>query len=357
MKTKSFICLILLCFIVFSNNLIAQNQNKLTSKFDFIPGENVIFYDDFTSENIGDFPLQWNTNGSGEIVTSEKFEGRWFQITKTGYYVPEAKESFTDNFTIEFDFVPLNSVQETATGIHFFFLSGDLSNPGYGSQPGNAGLRISPDYDLIGWNNWSEAREWQGDNGSVSFMFNSSDKYHISFWIQKQRVRMYVNEEKVLDIPRGLQEKYVYNIFRIETYSDETTPLISNFRIAAGQQDMRSKLITDGKLITYGILFDVNSDKIKPISIPTIKEIANILKDNSTLKVKIIGHTDSDGDENSNLELSKRRSESVKNELLNLFGIDAARIETEGKGESLPIAQNDTSINKAKNRRVEFIKL
>ncbi|MFZ1290404.1 MAG: hypothetical protein WAR79_09945, partial [Melioribacteraceae bacterium] len=192
MKTKSIIQSILLCFIVSANIFMAQNQNRLTSKFDFIPGEKVIFYDDFTSENIGDFPVQWNTNGSGEIVTSENFEGNWFQITKTGYYVPEAKESFTDNFTIEFDIVPLNSAQETAAGIHFFFLSGDLSNPGYGSQPGNAGLRISPDYDLINWNNWSEASEWQGDNGSVSFMFNSSDKYHISFWVQKQRVRMYV---------------------------------------------------------------------------------------------------------------------------------------------------------------------
>ncbi|MFZ1291285.1 MAG: OmpA family protein, partial [Melioribacteraceae bacterium] len=170
-------------------------------------------------------------------------------------------------------------------------------------------------------------------------------------------VRMYVNEEKVLDIPRGLQEKYVYNIFRIETYSDETTPLISNFRIASGQPDMRSKLITDGKLITYGILFDVNSDKLKPESLPTIKEIANVLKENPTVKVKIIGHTDSDGDDASNMDLSKRRSESVKIELINFFGIEAARLETEGKGETEPIAQNDSSINKAKNRRVEFIKL
>ena len=57
----------------FSAMTNAQENNYITSKYDFIPGEKVIFFDDFTSESIGDFPAQWLTNGSGEIVTSEKF--------------------------------------------------------------------------------------------------------------------------------------------------------------------------------------------------------------------------------------------------------------------------------------------
>jgi hypothetical protein len=60
-----------------------QEQAKMEtySMYDFIAGEKVIFYDDFTSENIGDFPQLWNTNGSGEIVTTNLFPGRWFKIT------------------------------------------------------------------------------------------------------------------------------------------------------------------------------------------------------------------------------------------------------------------------------------
>ena len=168
---------------------------------------------------------------------------------------------------------------------------------------------------------------------------------------------MYANENKIMDVPRGLQPNYTYNIFRIETFNEESTPIISNFRIAAGFPDMRNKLITEGKLITYGILFDVNSDKIKPESFATIKEIANILKENPTAKVKITGHTDSDGADDLNLDLSKRRSEAVKKELVTTYGIESSRLETEGKGESEPIAPNDSGINKAKNRRVEFIRL
>jgi outer membrane protein OmpA-like peptidoglycan-associated protein len=127
--------------------------------------------------------------------------------------------------------------------------------------------------------------------------------------------------------------------------------------MAAGMPDMRNKLLTEGKLISYGIYFDVNSDKIKPESTPSIKEIAAVIKDNPEIIVKIVGHTDSDGADDSNLDLSKRRAESVKNELIKTYSIDATRLETDGKGESQPIAPNDSGINKAKNRRVEFIKM
>ncbi|MGE5810604.1 MAG: OmpA family protein, partial [Ignavibacteria bacterium] len=102
---------------------------------------------------------------------------------------------------------------------------------------------------------------------------------------------------------------------------------------------------------------DVNSDKIKPESYGTLKEIANVLKENSSVKVKIVGHTDSDGNDASNLDLSKRRAASVKNTLNSEFGIDSSRMETDGKGESQPVTDNNSQEGKANNRRVELIKL
>jgi OOP family OmpA-OmpF porin len=357
MKRYQFFFLSLTVIGILTCVTYAQENNYIVSKYDFIPGAKVIYFDDFIAESVGDFPAQWITNGSGEIVTSKNFPGRWFQITKSGYYIPEAGEDFTDNFTIEFDMVPMNIANSvTLVGIDFFLLSGTLNNPGYGAQPGQAGMKIHPDYDNVLWNNWSEAREWQGDNGTVSYTFKSAEKYHIAIWVQKQRARLYANETKVLDLPRGLQSGYKYNIFRIET-TDDAKPIISNFRIAAGLPDMRNKLLKEGKIVSYGIQFDVNSDKLKPESYSTLKEIADVLKENPALKIKIVGHTDSDGDDAMNLDLSKRRSSSVKNELVNKFGIDAGRLDTDGKGESAPIAGNDSAVNKAKNRRVEFIKL
>jgi len=337
---------------------LSQTTGGTTSKFDFIPGEKIIFFDDFNSESIGDFPAMWLTNGSGEIVTMNKFDGRWFQITKSGYYIPEVREGFTDNYTIEFDMVITSDIgSESANGVLFYLLSAELDNPSGGSQPGTAGFRMAPDYQNVSWNNWSEARDWQGDEGTVSFDLKPGEKYHMAFWFQKQRVRVYANENKLLDLPRGLQANYVYNIFRLEDVSDETTPFISSFRIAAGLPDMRNKLITEGKLISYGILFDINSDKLKPESAPSIKEIAQVLNENPGVRIKIIGHTDNSGDDALNLDLSKRRAESVKNELIKTYAIDASRMETDGKGASQPLAPNDNALNKSKNRRVEFIKL
>jgi outer membrane protein OmpA-like peptidoglycan-associated protein len=133
--------------------------------------------------------------------------------------------------------------------------------------------------------------------------------------------------------------------------------MVSNIRIAIGAPDTRNKLITEGRLVTYGIYFDVNKDVVKPESYATLKEIAGALTDNPGVRVKIIGHTDSDGADAANLELSKKRAESVKNELAKTFAIDASRIETEGAGETKPVAPNDSPVNKALNRRVEFVKL
>ena len=118
---------------------------------------------------------------------------------------------------------------------------------------------------------------------------------------------------------------------------------------------MRSKLLTEGKLVSYGIYFDVNSDKLKPQSAGTLKEIATVLTENPSLRVRIVGHTDSDGDDASNLSLSKRRGASVVTALSNSYGIAADRLESDGKGETEPVAANDSAVNKALNRRVEFI--
>jgi outer membrane protein OmpA-like peptidoglycan-associated protein len=133
--------------------------------------------------------------------------------------------------------------------------------------------------------------------------------------------------------------------------------MISNVRYAVAGEDTRSKLITEGRFVTNGILFDVNSDNIKPESGSVLKEIAQTLQENPTVRVKIIGHTDSDGDANSNLALSQKRAIAVKNALASFYGIEMSRLETDGKGESQPTNKNANATEKAQNRRVEFIKL
>ena len=172
---------------------------------------------------------------------------------------------------------------------------------------------------------------------------------------------MWMDGEKIYDIPQAIPANMSFNRLAMEVTSyfsgeEKIGVYATNIRIAEGTADVRNKLITEGNWTTNGIVFDVASDKIKPESYGVLKDIANVLTENSSVKVKIVGHTDSDGKDADNLSLSKRRAESVRTSLVKDFGIDNGRLDTDGKGASQPVDTNNTAEGKANNRRVEFIK-
>lgn len=82
-----------------------------------------------------------------------------------------------------------------------------------------------------------------------------------------------------------------------------------------------------------------------------------MLQEHPDLRISIEGHTDSDGDDAFNKQLSERRAESVKAHLVEAYGIDPSRLETAGFGESKPVAPNDTPEGRQQNRRVELVRL
>jgi outer membrane protein OmpA-like peptidoglycan-associated protein len=167
-----------------------------------------------------------------------------------------------------------------------------------------------------------------------------------------------MNQEKVWDLPRAAvaTAKFNFILFNLHGVDSGMEYYISNLRVATGAPDTRNKILTEGKWVTRGILFDVNSDRIKGESYGSLKEIAGVLTENADLKVQIVGHTDADGEEAANLDLSKRRAAAVRSALAKEFAIAEARMETDGKGESQPVDKNDSPAGKANNRRVEFIK-
>ena len=119
---------------------------------------------------------------------------------------------------------------------------------------------------------------------------------------------------------------------------------------------MAGAISKTGKLTLYGVQFDTNQATIKAQSEPVLKEVGTLLQQDPALKLRIEGHTDNVGKAAYNLELSKKRAESVKTFLTGNFQIDAARLATDGFGDTRPIAKNDTEQGKAQNRRVELVK-
>ena len=106
---------------------LAEQKLSATSKYDFIPGESLMFFDDFTQDNIGDFPALWNTDGSGEIVTTNLFPGRWLKLGVGAAFVPTTKKVFPDNFTVEFDLLPIPGANDEKTIIFGFYIYSALN--------------------------------------------------------------------------------------------------------------------------------------------------------------------------------------------------------------------------------------
>ena len=354
------------------DNAESPTSFKTYSKFDFIPGDKILAYDDFSKDAIGDFPVTWNTNSTGEVVTTSNQQGHWLLVRKQGKFIPEYIKDLPDNFTFEYDVICNEKFSYYSPHLLLYFLTGNNSGKevfDYSFIPGEkrSGVKIGV-HPTNGTGNGGMALEESFEDGNSvikneinTSQFNShgKTKLHVSVWRQKQRLRVYFNEEKVYDLPRAFSDNKTYATVFFEIWGDmkdQDQYLVSNIKFAVGAPDTRNKLITEGKFVTRGILFDVNSDKIKPESYGVMKDIANVLTENSSVKVKIIGHTDSDGKDGDNLSLSKRRAESVKSSLVKDFGIDAARLDTDGKGASQPVDTNNTAEGKANNRRVEFIK-
>ena len=348
---------------------------KAYSKYDFVPGEKIVYAEDFAQDVVGEFPLKWNTNGTGEIVTIEGLPGKWLQITGGTKYESPYSNNLPENYTVEFDLVLDFKASMHVPNIEFLIVNNKIKStylPGMrlmlAPQAGTYSSQDEqPSIDRIRFVSFNEKGEryLEGKDQLIGEFYKYNHKsipVHVAIWVQKERARVWINQTKVYDLPKAIPAGLVLSNVALETEyygssNENYKYFISNLKIAVAPPDTRSKLITEGKWSTTGILFDVNSDKIKPTSYGTLKEIATILSENADVKVKILGHTDTDGDDAKNLELSKRRAAAVKTALSKEFNIDESRLDTDGMGETKPVADNNTPEGKASNRRVEFVKM
>ena len=340
-----------------------QPSLKTYSKYDFIPGAKIMGYDEFSGDAVGDFPAKWTTNASGEIMTVDNHEGKWLNISKEGYYLPQFIKTLPENFTMEYDllFIPPPTRDGANTAVVGLQFINKTDKTAFEYGPDRSYFELDPYMENINVATYTKAGEklLANEFNVKGLTRNKVLNYHIAVWRQKNRLRVYLNENKVVDVPSLLSPDIKYNTVRFATSlnNDGSTWLISNFKFASGLPDTRNKLITEGKFSTTGILFATNSASIQPASYGTLKDIAAVLKENSGIQVKIVGHTDNDGNAAANLELSKRRADAVKVMLVKEFGIDESRLQTDGKGAAQPAVPNTSSEGKAQNRRVEFIKM
>lgn len=337
MKTMA---LAITCLLLTTVTFAQDNLNDYKN-YDFVPGNKIIFQDDMLADKAGQQPLNWNVSG-GHVTIGNTDNENYIAILE--YYTilsPKLKTPnyLPDNYTIEFD-CWLDAGYDGNPGVQLSFLSGDevaLLTP----NTNQMNLRF-PGGELNG----DTPPEIAGEK-----FYNKWN--HVAFSYDKKQVKFYFNQFLIASIPDCNFK--ATSIAVHGNSSQQMNMFFKHFKIATGSSPVADAFNT-GKFTTQAIKFDVNKATLKPESMGVINEVYNYLKSNTAIKVEIGGHTDSDGDDASNLTLSQQRADVVKNQLVKM-GIDAARITAKGYGETKPLNKNSNSDEKALNRRVEFIKL
>ncbi|HTT70414.1 MAG TPA: OmpA family protein [Anaeromyxobacteraceae bacterium] len=318
------------------------------NRFDFVPGDHVIVYDDFSDTDVGDFPARWTlkNGGGGNAVEVVQLGGRRFlksryqakdQDEGRVYLRYDPKGDMPKNFTIEFD--------ADVKGSYSVLFN---ANAHAGGPEGTSGAEVS---FRSGWHGEVKAMNASGRLPNVSGI------QHVAISVSGTALKLYIGGERVLIDSDGVNRPLVRIGIRflspIEDEGDHQA--ITAFRLAEGGKDMKTMLVS-GRIVTHGILFDTGSEVLKPESGPALRGILALLQQDGSLRFSIEGHTDNQGGPKLNGPLSERRAAAVKTWLV-AQGIDQGRLSSKGFGDTKPIDSNDTSEGRANNRRVEFVKV
>ncbi len=324
----------------------AQPQLSWDS-FDFVPGDIIIFEDNLDGERNGEFPSKWDlVAGTIENASFGDDNVIFFRkATSRQGIVPLIKENQQDYlpeaFTVEFDAYFEAGVHNQTYVVNFF----DMKNQ----------KRILSDLRIyINKVNYDKS---EGEYPGVkrTHIDDNAKWRRISISFNKRALKVYLDDARVLNIP-NITDNPSGVTLRGDNASSNRQSFIKNVRIAKGAVPLYDKFLTDGKIVTNGIRFDVNKASIRPESMGVINEIVQLMKQHAELNFSVEGHTDSDGSAELNQSLSEARAKAVMEKMVEM-GIAKERLRSAGHGQSNPMAPNNTPEGKAQNRRVEFVKI
>ena len=315
------------------------------ANYDFRPGDRILYADDFTKDEVGDFPrsLQF-VEGSMEIV--EWKGARYLRATgDDNLFLVNLPEALPERFTIEFDYA---NAHGKGWGGLLIGLNG--KNPYH--EGGTNRLRCNHDDAGIDGSGDGIPQAMKAPPGKLA-----NSMFRCRYMVDGSYLKAYVNETRVANVPNAQLNRSKQLFFTIYTRDSEKHPaLIGNIRVAAGGKKLYDALSESGRVATQGIYFDTGSDRLRPESTPTLKEIATMLTEHADLKLVIEGHTDDVGQAATNQSLSEKRAAAVRQYLIDAHQIDASRLTAKGFGSTKPAAPNSTPAGRQTNRRVELVK-
>ena len=271
------------------NSQSGSGQPNLTAiKADFIPREKVIFYDDFTDMAGDDAPPHWKIRGAvPELKVAPGI--RQMTIKAPDATLTPNLTGLPRNFTMETDLTMEGRDPDSRPEADWYFLD----------KEGTRVLHFAAKApDDTGWDiRWSSGEDKLGE---LSVAADWSHVVRTALWVQNGRLRFYVNGQRVLDV----NQVNLPEIARVEEHwwTGEKSIGYRFVRFAESTPDFSQEISSSGRFVTHGILFDTDSDRIRPESAAVIKSIARGLETNPNLKLMIEGYTDSTGNADHNLD-------------------------------------------------------
>jgi OOP family OmpA-OmpF porin len=318
---------------------------------DFVPGEKTVFYDDFSDMAQDEPPPHWKLrDGRVELRTNREVH-QLTTVCPAKLSLSSQSFTFPKNFTMEMEAV----------------FSDEGGSMDLYAWPKGVDGGMAPTWHILLQADQAAMEGPGGDSiGKISFDPHAVNRpIKIALWAQNGRARAYVDGQRIGDVNQMfVPEKSApadHRTIRQRCDRPGSGPEpawmgIRSIRVAESAPDFSAAMASSGKYVTHGIVFDTDSDRLKPESAPVLKAVAQGLQKNPNLKLEIEGFTDSTGNSAHNMDLSKRRAEAVRSVLVSQFGVDGARLTANGLGAGKPIGSNDTPEGRAANRRVEFVK-
>lgn len=353
-----------------------------SAQTDFVPGANVIFEDNFSMDPVGDFPAKWSTSGDGQVVTIDGLTEKWLKITQPTAVSPELKKSLPENCTIEFDLYLQNT---SAIAPHIMFGLTALSDVSAGDV-----YRSHISVKMEGYTEGGSLIYAKNINdlGQKNFPLNGyvGRVLHVSMSVNKTRWRVYLDDQKVVDLPKLLTPDYRKNFFIASSAvvpAPEEGIYISNIRIAAGDADARSllvkQLLEQGSVTTSDIQFGAGNE-ITPQSQPVVDQLGQVLQQNPDMSIQVnsveelpAGSTYVDNGMATttteanipgtstggilNKEALKLKADKIKAYIVNKFKVKADRIITDVKMKATEGTSGNKAVAKTKKFLAEIVKL
>jgi len=334
---------------VLPDNKTAENPViKVYQNYDFVPGDKILFEDNFMDDQDGEFPAEWKLEKGQAVLNKINGEPAFF-LTQGNYVKvsPRMKTPIylTDPFTVELDYY-LSNPWDNGVLVFFEYLKDGVkkeASVGFGNHG-----QVSTNYFSNDLN-----AQYPDQAASGNDFFNKW--HHVAIIYKNNQFKYYLDQFRVLVMPDAGILPLSLQFGGIG--SNDHPIIFKNVRVASGgEMNMIGKKFTESKIVTHGINFDIDKSTIKPESMGTLNMIVRVMKENPEIKFEVDGHTDNTGTAQHNLTLSQQRADAVKDQLIKL-GVDASRLTTKGFGDTKPMSDNNSTEGKANNRRVEFVKM